>query len=256
MFPIVKQGTKRVLAYLFYTIGLVDAYARFSKGHGVVLMYHRVLDATEISDAIHPGMYVTSEVFAQHLEYLSRKYSVVTLDQLQDWIQGKIDLPKTPCAITFDDGWGDNYRNAFPLLKKNNIPATVFLITDQIGGPEMLTWDQAREMEAEGISFGSHTATHAILKAKTREEIHRELKESKRRLQKELSHPLDWFCFPNGEYDETALEFVKEFYIAALTVNRGVVGKGDDPFQIRRIGIHNDVSMTVPLFACRLLSIF
>jgi peptidoglycan/xylan/chitin deacetylase (PgdA/CDA1 family) len=130
------------------------------------------------------------------------------------------------------------------------------LITDRIGGPYMLTWDQTREMENEGIHFGSHTATHAILNGKTREEIHREIKESKRRLQKELCHSSDWFCYPKGEYDKTAYEMVTQFYTAALTVNRGVVSKGDDLFQIRRIGIHNDVSWTIPLFACRLATLF
>jgi peptidoglycan/xylan/chitin deacetylase (PgdA/CDA1 family) len=177
------------------------------------------------------------------------------LDQLQEWIQGKIEFPKIPCAITFDDGWGDNYRNAFPLLKMFNLPATIFVITDDIGAPEMLTWDQAREMETGAISFGSHTATHAILRGKTREDILRELKESKGRLQKELSHPSGWFCYPNGEYDNVADELVKEYYTAALTVKRGIVEKGDDLYQIRRIGIHNDVSKTVPLFVYRLTTI-
>lgn len=218
----------------------------------MVLMYHRVLDDGEVSEAIHSGMYVTREVFARQLDYLSKKYCVIRLEELQGWIQGRIDFPRTPCAITFDDGWGDNYRNAFPLLRKFGIPATIFVITDHIGDRGMLTWDQVKEMEAGGIAFGSHTATHARLSGRPREDVYRELKESQERLQRELSHPSGWFCYPKGDYDKSAYELVKEFYAAALTTNRGVVGKGDDLFQIKRIGIHNDVSMTIPLFACRL----
>ena len=254
-FSSLKQWTKQRWASLLYGLRFVDLRACFSSDQALVLMYHRVLDETEISEAIHPGMYVTSKVFASQLEYLSKKYSVIRLEQLQEWMEGRIDFPKTPCVITLDDGWNDNYRNAFPSLRKFSLPATIFLVTGQIGEPEMMTWDQVKEMEAAGIAFGSHTVTHGILRDREHDDICREFRESKKRLQEELKAPSEWFCYPKGEYDQAAYELVKKFYVAALTTNRGPVQKVDDLFQIRRICIHNDVSMTIPLFACRLAAL-
>lgn len=254
IFLLTKQRAKRLLADSLYYSGLVKISRSFVKGQALILMYHRVLDASEVTPSIHPGMYVTSESFSRQLEYLSKTYHVVTLEEMEEWFLGKRKIDGTPCLITFDDGWEDNYRNAFPLLRKFSMPAAIFLVTEQIDREGMLTWSQVREMESAGISFGSHTETHAILKGKNEEEVRRELKGSKSRLQKELHHPSDWFCFPKGEYDETSYRLVKEFYKAALTTHRGAVRHGDDPHQIKRIGIHNDVSMTTPLFACRLLT--
>jgi len=126
----VRLWTRRLLASAVYYGGGIKLYSRLSRDHAVVLMYHRVLDDTEAGDTVHPGMNVTREVFAKHLEYLSKNYCVVTLDQLHEWLLGRTDCPKTPCAITFDDGWEDNYRYAYPLLNKAGFPATIFLITN------------------------------------------------------------------------------------------------------------------------------
>lgn len=252
-----KQWIKRIWACLLYYTGIVRFYSHLSMNEkALVLMYHRVLDENEGTPSIHPGMYVTRKVFSQHLEYLSKFYTVVTLEQLEEWFSGKRQISGIPCLITFDDGWADNYDVAFPLLQKYSLPAAIFLITDQIGEKGMLTWPQAREMESFGISFGSHTVTHAVLKGKNHEEIRHELRDSQKRLQKELSRPSDWFCYPKGEYDQAICAVVREFYSAALTTQRGPVSRGDDLFQMRRVGIHNDVSMTIPLFACMVTSLF
>jgi peptidoglycan/xylan/chitin deacetylase (PgdA/CDA1 family) len=247
---------KRFLAPVVYYGGLTEFFSPLSKDHALVLMYHRVLDEAEVNDAVHPGMYVTRSTFELQLQYLSKRYHVVTLQDLQEWLAGKKTFPKIPCAITFDDGWEDNYHNAFPLLQTYRMPATVFLITNQMGGPGMLTWEQVREMEERGISFGSHTATHAILPTLTPTEIREELARSKEKLQKELKHPSDWFCYPKGQFSPEVCRLAREYYVAALATGGGAVSKGDDPFRIRRIGIHDDVSRTIPLLACRLGLIF
>lgn len=253
----IKQAVKRLAARLLYDSGWVRLYSLLAmKDKALVLMYHRVLDETQAAGAVHPGMYVARNVFEQHLRYLSRRYRVVSLGQFERWLSGALKISGVPCLITFDDGWQDNYHHAFPLLKAYSLPAAVFLATGRIGKKEMLTWDQARDMESAGISFGSHTVTHAVLRGKNRDEIRRELVDSKNQLRKELDRPCDWFCYPKGEYDAAAESLVREFYGAALTTERGVVSPGDDPFRIKRIGIHDDVSMTVPLFACRILAIF
>jgi peptidoglycan/xylan/chitin deacetylase (PgdA/CDA1 family) len=224
---------------------------------GVVLMYHRVLDDAEISATIHPGMYVTRRTFGRHLEYLSEKYQVLTLQEIGEWVLGKRESPKkTPCAITFDDGWVDNYHHAFPLLQAYGVPATIFVITNQIGGVGMLTWDQIREMEKGGISVGSHTVTHTVLTTLNQTEIREELAISKEKLKRELDHPSDWFCYPKGQFSEEIVGLAKEYYAGAVVTGGGSVVRGDALFQLQRIGMHEDVSWSIPLFACRVATIF
>ncbi|MGQ0665540.1 MAG: polysaccharide deacetylase family protein [Nitrospiraceae bacterium] len=218
-------------------------------------MYHRVLDRNELSDQIHAGMYVTREVFSQHLLQLSKNYQVVRMDELLEWMAGCREFSKPPCVISFDDGWGDNYSNAFPLLKKHKLPAHVFLATEMIGSAGYMTWDQVRKMEREGIVMGSHTATHAVLTALDEEQVRWELASSKETIEKQLGRSCLWFCYPKGEHNQFTYKLVQEFYSAALTVEHGVVSRGDDPFTIRRIGIHNGIARTHSLFACRLATL-
>lgn len=103
-------------------------------GSLVVLMYHRVLPpASAERRTEQPGMYVSPETLDLHLDELKRHFELVHLD---DWLQRAkrgAALPRLSCAITFDDGWRDNYEFALPVLVKHGAPATVFLVSSYIG---------------------------------------------------------------------------------------------------------------------------
>ena len=222
----------------------------------LVLMYHRVLHDHEVSRDIDPGMYVTRESLDRHLRHLASTFELVSLDGIRDWIAGDIRFRKVPCAITFDDGWEDNYRNAFDLLSSHRVPATIFLVTDRVGTPGMMTWSQIQEMEHGGIMFGSHTATHALLPSLTESEVRQELERSQRTLQDRLERPSTWFCYPKGKHDAASRGITRERYSGAVAVRKGAISRGDDLYSVNRIGVHEDVSYDLPLFRCRLASIF
>jgi peptidoglycan/xylan/chitin deacetylase (PgdA/CDA1 family) len=114
------------------------------RGRVVILTYHRVVsDEMLRQEVIQAGMYVRTTTFAAHLAYLREWFEVVSLDRLLDlWRGGEIDHAKRYCAITFDDGWRDNYQEAFPLLKKYGLPATIFLATDYVGTAQWFWPDQ------------------------------------------------------------------------------------------------------------------
>ena len=106
----------------------------------------------------------TSEFEAQMAWLEENGYKTITASELADALEGKGALPEHPVLITFDDGYIDNYQCAFPILKKHQMKAIIFLISDYISMyPNYLTWEQLFEMQAAGIEFGSHTLDHTVL---------------------------------------------------------------------------------------------
>jgi peptidoglycan/xylan/chitin deacetylase (PgdA/CDA1 family) len=99
-----------------------------------ILMYHRILPQNDNRFLQEePGMLVQPDTFAMHIKELKREFELMFLG---DWVSAKLkgeSLPKKTCVITFDDGWLDNYEYAFPALKAESAPATLFAVTEKIG---------------------------------------------------------------------------------------------------------------------------
>ncbi|MFC2340938.1 MAG: polysaccharide deacetylase family protein, partial [Selenomonas artemidis] len=136
----------------------------------LVLNYHMV-NSMFISLAVEP------EDFDWQMKYLvDHGYHTITPDELYDFLAGTGELPERPVLITFDDGYVDNYTTAYPILKKYNLKATIFVVTGFLSKRKgYLTWDQLREMEQHGITIESHTVTHAPLPELSDDRIREEL---------------------------------------------------------------------------------
>ncbi len=130
-----------------------ELYARFPgslrplRGKVTILMYHRVVTDVELStEFIPPGMYVTSETFDRQVRFLREHFEVLSMHELLSmWRERSWNAERRYCVITFDDGWLDNYLHAFPVLRRYDVPATIFLPTGLIGTslwfwPERLGW--------------------------------------------------------------------------------------------------------------------
>ncbi len=99
-----------------------------------VLMYHRVLPRTEAARrAVEPGMFVTPETFARHLDWLLASFRVLPLAEVAGRLAEDRPLPERAVALTFDDGWRDNLEHALPALRRRALPATLFAVTDRVG---------------------------------------------------------------------------------------------------------------------------
>lgn len=125
-----------------------------------VLMYHRILPLDDPrARAEEPGMMVTPETFSMHLRELRRHFEFV---QLGDWLAARDagrPLPARACAVTFDDGWRDNHEFAWPILREQGVPATIFLVSDMVGTPATF-WPNrlARLLRAAGDGWQQHPA--------------------------------------------------------------------------------------------------
>ncbi len=197
-----------------------------------VLMYHRVGYPEE-----DPGLYVTPESFERQMEFLkAHHYRVWPLAELVRRIQAGETIPMNVVVITFDDGYLDNFNYAFPVLKKMDFPATIFMITDNIGKENWLTEEDLRILDGSGITIGSHTARHAFLPGLPLEEAQREIAGSKQTLEAVLGRPVTLFSYPAGGMTPKISQFVSEAgYEAAVTTNYSA--PKSDPYAIRRIKV-------------------
>lgn len=102
----------------------------------------------------------------------------------------------------------------------------------------MMTWQQAREMAGDGVSFGAHTVTHPLLTFEQDETIERELVESRRAIEEQLGRPARAFAYPNGDWDERVRSAVFRHFEYAFTTTTGWHRCGQDRFTARRILLH------------------
>jgi peptidoglycan/xylan/chitin deacetylase (PgdA/CDA1 family) len=135
-------------------------------------MYHMVIDPADLGEldahSLHPKMYVTKRTLAMQMEYLSRNYRVIEAAQLVSAAKEGTVLPRNACVITFDDGWKGTYTYALPILKKYNLPATVFLVSQYVGAnrwfwPEKVSVLLSKYLAARGSE--GHRATAWATKA-------------------------------------------------------------------------------------------
>jgi peptidoglycan/xylan/chitin deacetylase (PgdA/CDA1 family) len=288
---------------------LVRRWAR-GREEVCVIGLHRVLSDEHRSRANSlAGIVMRERTFAKLLEYLERHFTVVSLDTFLDG--GREAASKPWCLLTFDDGWRDNYTTALPLLKKYNLPATVFAITGLIGtkrtfwverliriwrdkegrtrlqaslekalgmnagsngleeiveklkhmasaereqiletltgaspssdasGDEFLSWEEAAAMQQEGIEIEAHSVTHPLLIYEGDSTLKRELRDGKEILEQKLGKKIRAFAYPNGNWDDRVRNMVQQAgYECAFAGERGWHRRGNDPFTIHRILLH------------------
>ena len=221
----------------------------------VVLCYH----------SIHPSLpfaSATPELFRQHLRWLCAHCEVVPLRALRAYAS-RASGTEPVVAITFDDGYEDNYTYAFPLLKEAGTAATVFLTTGLIGSdpgvirtfcdlydvpPELvagLSWPQIHEMRGGGVEFGAHTHTHPNLSFIGPATASTEIRTSTDILEEHLQEPIVSFAYPFGKpgihFDAATVGVVAALgFECAVTVHYRGVRAGDSPLRIPRFAVTND----------------
>jgi peptidoglycan/xylan/chitin deacetylase (PgdA/CDA1 family) len=329
-----KIINKAIFDLLFQT-KVTDILQRTNRRKLTVLNYHRIEDTANLTEiSFRPNISATPQMFDRQMEYLSKHYHVITQGHFLNWLHSGGNLPDFPALITFDDGYRDNLAHALPILKKYDLPATIFLTSGYIGTskgfywdvstycfantkkrsahlpivgekawddeatsksvlsewvetlkrvgeaekqsamqalpsileveiPEntfenvMLSWEEARSMQTDGITFGAHTVTHPILTRVPLEQAEQELTESKRQIEEKLGRSVETIAYPNGQEQDISPAVIdaakRAGFQAAFSLIAGPSSLAEvrrDPFSIRRIYI--GAADTLPRFAAKL----
>ncbi|WP_032120610.1 polysaccharide deacetylase family protein [Clostridium amazonitimonense] len=197
-----------------------------------ILYYHSVEESKDNELRISP------EKFRKQLKYLKdNNYITLTLEEAYAYIKDNKSVPKNSVVITFDDGYKDNYDNAFPILKEFDYTATVFVISGLIDkDPNYLNSDEIKEMAKGGIEIGSHTVNHEKLVDISKEEQKQTLTKSKEDLEKLTGKPVTSIAYPFGVFDDNIIKLTEEAgYKLGFTINKGW-GKGsENPLKLSRV---------------------
>jgi peptidoglycan/xylan/chitin deacetylase (PgdA/CDA1 family) len=198
-----------------------------------IVFYHKI--DYPPPDARLRGAYTTPPRFARQMAFLKKRGTVFyTAAELIKYFREHASFPPNGLAVTFDDGWRDNYENAFPVLQRYGIKATIFLVSSCIGEVSRkavgdgegarahLTRTQILEMSEHGIEFGSHSVNHRLLPQLSLPEVKFEVEESQRQIADLLGKPCQTFAYPAGYLTEEIKRIVaRAGYLTAFSTIYG-----------------------------------
>ena len=142
------MGVIKELAYrLFVAAGVTSAAAWLNRRKAVILAYHDVYTSGPDPVANYDGLRLRLALFERQMRYMATHYEVVPLDEIRDLPAGSRHR-RSLAAITFDDGYANFYRHAYPILRRFGLPATVFVVTDFLVHGRPFWWDRLRAMIA------------------------------------------------------------------------------------------------------------
>ena len=210
-----------------------------------VLMYHRITKMPK-----YDQLSVDPELFEIQMSFLKDNFDVISIVEAIDRLKEGTYVGNE-VVITFDDGYIDNYLAALPVLKKYNLPASIFItteFTDQVRSHPRyeteqslhLSWDDVNELTKSNITIGAHTVSHPYLQQISPQDSLREIQMSKLTIENNINLPVDIFCYPSGDYGQRELTYLKQTgYIAALTVSPGVNRQSTNLLELKRTEITN-----------------
>lgn len=195
-----------------------------------ILMYHAVSDDCWGIEEL----FVSPSEMDKQLAYLKDNgYTTITFEDFP-----RIDEIEKPVMLTFDDGYLDNYTELFPLLKKYESKATIFIITDAIYSEKYLNEAQIKEMSDSGlVSIQSHTVTHAELGTLNEEQLISEIELSRLAACRLTGKEPFVLCYPFGSNSELSREVTERYYSFGLIMNGGKYTSGNDRYSVPRIYI-------------------
>lgn len=245
------SGYQEAAYKLFFFLRLTEVARFWNRENTMILCYHGITERIGLDPQDRSAIVVNRALFRAHLEYVKRHYKVIAL---RDYLQGRANrqpLPPHSVILTFDDGLRNFLTVAAPVLNEMGLPATVFLVTDQVAARDhsisranwdpvddriSLSWEEAKTLQsAPGIEFGSHTCTHPELPLQA-VNVDRELRDSLLAVRENLHVEFPpSLAYPYGSHTDPITEKARlAGYSCGLTTEAGANSATMDLFKLRR----------------------
>jgi len=207
--------------------------------HVPILTWHRVaVFAQELTKSI-PDETVEPSVFAQEIDALaSHDYHPISQLQLFNALFHGASLPPKPVLLTVDDGYVDDVKTILPILQAHHFVATFYIITRRFHEPGFLNPTEVRRLDAAGMDIGAHTRNHVPLAQVSATEMTEQIAGSRRDLEHVVGHPVQWFAYPFGSFDDAVVAAVRQAgFVLAVTTQGGTSESSQAPLTMPRIHV-------------------
>lgn len=206
-----------------------------------ILMFHHVLDVPKNDpDQTYYKLSISLKKLEEFLQFFQNNgVETLTFSDLDLILKKKKILPKKSVMLTFDDGYGNNFENAFPLLEKYKMKGNFAIITGKPGtDPWYMNWGEIQQLSESGHEICSHTDQHQDLQKLSKANIATEFEKSKNILEGQLGKEILCIVYPGGKYDSRVKRIAKEKgYEFGRTTDNGAVQKFIDKFVLKTFRI-------------------
>ena len=191
--------------FKYYFKKILTHFFDYKSNNNICLIYHSIYSNNKILiNDIHT---VRENEFIKQINYLNQNYKIVKYDKVNHYPK------KKEIVISFDDGYKDTFLTAYPLLKKKNIPFIIFVTIKNIlsNNTKYMNINDLKQIATDDlVSIGSHGYNHINLKNLNNDELELELLNSKQFLEENLNITINSLSFPNGIFDDVAINFAKQ----------------------------------------------
>ena len=232
-----NRRRKQIFALLLLIAVLAAVVVPYLTEPGIpVFMYHCVSEEPRDGDE---NLYVRPAQLEEELKYLSDNgYTTLFSDEYE-----KAYSTHKAVILTFDDGYEDNYLELFPMLKKYNMKATIFVVAAYVGREDYLKEDQIKEMVRSGlVSIQSHTQNHIDLSSVDTETINREFRESCATLAKITGKNVTTLSYPGGYFDKEVIQEAERYFTYCYAIDTNEYSKSNH-YEISRGGVFRNTTL-------------
>ena len=232
----IKSGKKIFAIFLFIFICFSYSFYTYQKKAVIILTYHSVMKTVS---EINGEFSINEKDFEKQMLFLKNAgYNVISLTDALEGIKGNKELPDNPTVLTFDDGYRDNFYIAWPILKKYDFTATVFLAVKYVDTDGFLSWDDINAVKAKGLDFQSHTYSHVALGSLGKEEVLKELTLSKKVAKEKADINMTVLAYPFGSYNSEVFNALKTAdYEGACIGKLGTNDKKTQLYELKRVNV-------------------
>tara|TARA_B100001093_G_scaffold10373_1_gene9697 strand:- start:4196 stop:5254 length:1059 start_codon:yes stop_codon:yes gene_type:complete len=208
---------------------------RFSDDKGILsIMYHR------FNESKYPSTNIQMDIFKKHIQIIKESgFNFYYPEEFKE----NFDLPKNEkkILITIDDGFKSFYEEAWPYLKKNEIPFILFISTQPVGKRGYMTWKQIKEIEKSNFALiGHHSHTHDYLIDKSDEEFISDIEKANSIFLNKIGYIPFVFSYPFGEYSKFMKDYISENFELSFGQHSGIIDVNKDKFELPRFPINEN----------------